>query len=699
MTILSSACLSFSGFSSSFDNLDEVDVWGGMARSGWASTPVAKSGQQLAAHFPKQTSRTISRKVKANSQAVETPKRNVPFENFESFSSEVGSLLGYKTSTKPTTQHKIKVVASAKSKKLPAKQKKPDSDMVKAQTLLSELRNVRLQLTASRESIPTEQAQEHAVLKTSVSNHYLDQSRSEVVASGEAPAVPGQINEPAATEVVGISEASPYAAVESLEQAYKRFRKEQGLPEVPRIVGRDSEPKSDSMSSSEALAMQDKAEAPAGVVSSPSQSIASTQAVSKTERQTFDRTSDELLQVEMDLLIVDERSAEEADILYPVAGLSVNVNGTNISGTTDTLGRVQLAGLADRSRYLVKITDAEGRIYPSLYELNLDDGAPSQSLTIKVLRKFSLENVANTASTQQRADKGSLCGVAKEGDYPASGIQVSVTSGFEGPFYFNEFGLVDPTLQATTENGQFCLLNVNPGITVMRFSTNGQKLFEIPYTYSSGWHKEDSFDIAGVGNLGVRLGVVAPAHDQLSANPEVANSRIASDFAKVVPLGEEAELTPAGSGSLQSSKNLMLKNQRLWFYSYGPEFETVIQSQDMTDSSVLTLVPRGFMEDLALKAEVPFDHNLGHVYAEFGHWSDMSDDVEVELVDISGQVVTKGWYYAGSPVTKTIFNNLNAGEYSLIVKSIDGSVLSADTVYVYDKATTFVSVGNRPTAL
>jgi hypothetical protein len=137
---------------------------------------------------------------------------------------------------------------------------------------------------------------------------------------------------------------------------------------------------------------------------------------------------------------------------------------------------------------------------------------------------------------------------------------------------------------------------------------------------------------------------------------------------------------------------------RVWTVSSTQDFETVVQPisvRSPASRQVATLVPNGFISDMAVFANTTHDLSLGSVFVEHGHLTGHgSESVKFRLIDHAGRDVGDGWYFSDNPVTKAVFFNVPPGVYGLIVETADGHWISADTTVVYNESLSIVKTGS-----
>ena len=127
----------------------------------------------------------------------------------------------------------------------------------------------------------------------------------------------------------------------------------------------------------------------------------------------------------------------EGSILYPVAGIEVQAVGGSQTFLTDRAGKVQVSGLPADGRLIVKYDHSEGRILTGLTEVVVDNVQAAVPIVVSNYNSFDFMSSVNRSV--QNADLSSFCGRVRRSE-DVSGLEVSLTLGHDGPFYFNKFG-------------------------------------------------------------------------------------------------------------------------------------------------------------------------------------------------------------------------------------------------------------------
>ncbi len=209
-----------------------------------------------------------------------------------------------------------------------------------------------------------------------------------------------------------------------------------------------------------------------------------------------------------------------------------------------------------------------------------------------------------------------------------------------------------------------------------------------------GRHLEGNHLFSQEKKVQTRLLAMASAHEQLSGEAMVMRySPI--DFVEMIPLGTAETMESIGTGILQTESPVLVRDDRVWVTSTAAEFEPALYQFEVSRSRthVTPLIPRGFVEDLAIYAQVAQDSDQGSVLVEFGHPKDLDSSVNIRLLDQYGRDVGEGWYFSDKPLTKAMFFNVNPGVYTILAETKDRYWLAANTVYVYNETVSYMNIG------
>lgn len=398
------------------------------------------------------------------------------------------------------------------------------------------------------------------------------------------------------------------------------------------------------------------------------------------------------------LQLMDERSSVAADRIYPVGSAQVRLVGTEFSARSDDTGKLTIRDMPANARFLVAIDDPSGGVRAAMAELDSKSEAGGLQ-RLRLMRSFSFEAYAEAAGTVQNATLGSLCASVTDlvdgQRVNASGIRIELDTTAEGPFYFNQYGFLDRALRATGADGRVCFFNVSPGPVALTAYENDATVASVPLSTFVGRHVEEDIALGNDQHLVTRLASLPTAHEQLSADPRVAGRLQSVDMIDLIALGQSNPMMQLNSGLVSTSDALLDSHGRVHAFAQAAEFEPTVYSYKAgSRASVTPLIPRGFVEDMSIYAQVSHDPSLGVVLVDYAHSQAAADQsVTMHLVDQFGQDVGDGWYFSDMPNTKAIFFNVPAGTYTLLVETKDQYWLAADTVTVYNETVSFDRLG------
>ncbi len=438
--------------------------------------------------------------------------------------------------------------------------------------------------------------------------------------------------------------------------------------------------------------------------------VARTLAKDAEERVRFGRETHAVAYTKVTLQVIDERSRPEQSIIYPVIGAQVHVVGTEFIATTNGTGHVVLSDMPRASRFLVNVHHPAGEIRPVVAEISTPSTGDAGVVRLRAMRHDALDNLAAMARTSQRADTASVCVSLQVKDgaqlVAADGYSVTLDASHEGPVYFSQYGFVDVASRMTGIDGRACFFNVDPGPLLMQIAHGGEIVGSTVLAAYPGMHSEESISLADVYDFEAGLGIIATAAEQLGSDRKVADGWRSIEATNIQPLGSGQVMQFVRDG-IMSSNDELGPSGRSWFVTQSSEFEPAIQALDAVarrgqgkGTRLLSLIPRGFLEDMSVYAQVSYDQSLGAVLVEHGHLQGQGNTpVAVRLLNESGADVGDGWYFNDQPTTKALFFNVPPGRYTLLVETNDRYWLAADTLIVYSETLTIVQTGNRPVSL
>ncbi len=395
--------------------------------------------------------------------------------------------------------------------------------------------------------------------------------------------------------------------------------------------------------------------------------------------------------------VIDERSVPEAGIVYPVQGAEVRVVGAEFSFVTDATGVVRFKDIPAGARLLVVVYDKEGRIAPTIQEVQTQKALREDTQRVKVLLRSSFDVYSRAFQVVQDAGLSSMCGRLAAPNGQArdfSGLRIALNSEAEGAFYFNRYG-PDPYGREMDASGQFCFFNAKPGVTEVRILEGNEVVGAFPMTLISGTHLQDDFEVESAPMLRTHLTVTASGLDQVFQEGERASRLSPVDDAEILVVGENEPMRHIGRTILEVPAGKTAYKDRLYGLVQGAEFETTLFPYQIDDASSLPitpLVPRGFVQDVFNElyqqdnsTSFAFDPSLGALLVQFGHPFTLSSrDVTIRVLNPHGQEVQTGWYFGAESgaQTKAIYFNMGPGIYTVVAEDKNGQWLDVSTMPV-----------------
>lgn len=400
----------------------------------------------------------------------------------------------------------------------------------------------------------------------------------------------------------------------------------------------------------------------------------------------------EATMTKVSIQVLDDRTDPLDKTTYPVQGVKISIVGTKFVGQTDVLGLVRDIEVPSKSRLLVKVTDERGNFAPSTFEVTTSDLEDSGVKRVHVMRNFMLRSLASVANQPIAAGNGSMCGSVLEDGVPQSDVSIELNVNETYPMFFNEYGYLDPSMQVSGSDGRFCLFNVSPGPVFMTFIRVNTLLGRVPTMIAANEHIEHNFELAHRGRIATLPAAGKTAAEQIES-PTDADAYHPVEGVRLVALGDE-DFTQGDNGELVTENEVTFDGGQTFYLSQASEFEPALYRFD--DSNVTPLVPRGFVMDLAYRAELAQDAALGSVLVEHGALEGQAagDAVHLRLFAATGHELTEQATLRGAQSTKSLFFNVEPGIYTAIAETSDGYWLSVSTVIVYSETMSYVRTGN-----
>ncbi len=399
----------------------------------------------------------------------------------------------------------------------------------------------------------------------------------------------------------------------------------------------------------------------------------------------------------VNIKIVDDRTPLDISTegrAFPASTVQIRVVGTDYVTQTDATGMAQIREVPKNSRLLVKVTDPHGVYRPAVAEVA--SGRSTQ--TIRLMRNFSFDGFSEIVQSSPHAALGSVCLriVDANSRVPSAGMQVEIDVRGEGPYYFNQYGFIDRSMTGTGTDGRVCIFNVDPGPVAISLFEGETLMATVSKAVFAGYHLEDSVSIGIEKMLRLQLASLAPAAVQLNADVETANRYLPVEFAEVTPFGQADSMVYLGPGLVESKLPVASYDGKTRFAVQAADFEPAIYTvpSNSQQTPIIPLVPRGFIEDMAVYAQVTYEPSLGSVFVEYNHHESVQgESVKIKLVDHDNNSRGEGWYFSDMPLTKALFFNVPAGIYQVQANTADGYWLTSQVVYVYDENMTYIRLG------
>jgi len=158
----------------------------------------------------------------------------------------------------------------------------------------------------------------------------------------------------------------------------------------------------------------------------------------------------------------------------PVSNVTISLPGTTISTTSNSNGQFTLNNISPMSFYFIKTAKTN---YKDFYMFGFIEEENVTGAELTVLPEADYNQIMTAISQSHISGKGDfgadvgIAGVVAK-IYDREGNQINVPV-----YYFQEDGPPDPSLQATTEDGSFLIVNLNPGLYYLRPDKEG---FDFP---------------------------------------------------------------------------------------------------------------------------------------------------------------------------------------------------------------------------
>jgi hypothetical protein len=157
----------------------------------------------------------------------------------------------------------------------------------------------------------------------------------------------------------------------------------------------------------------------------------------------------------------------------PQDGVVIKVRGRKESTRSDRFGAFAME--IPRVRGVIFLEFLKAGYHPTLVAVPSEDD--NQPLKVELASRTAIEQIAAQMNTRQVSTKGVFMGRAVGADgMPIKGLSVQLSGKAEGPYYFKENGFPSSEPKATTSDGRFLFLNVEPGTGFVDSSLAGEAI-------------------------------------------------------------------------------------------------------------------------------------------------------------------------------------------------------------------------------
>jgi hypothetical protein len=387
---------------------------------------------------------------------------------------------------------------------------------------------------------------------------------------------------------------------------------------------------------------------------------------------------------------VDDRSNAGIGQIFPVGGVHVHLVGSDLKMAADAKGKIELTSMPVNSRFFLRVQDPAGRIESRLVEVRAAPGVQK----INLYRKNQMSVLMQAAAVKPFPGTGNQCGVVRRRGINLDGVAVALNAQFDGPFYFDRSGVLDPRMRVTGSNGLFCMFNVDPGIKLISLFQGSSHLVDLPTTFQAQSSGFKELDIAGIGGLRLATRTIASTSSQL---PVYSGAQGGVD---IIPLGYSLPFTADQRGVYSSTYEVVRMDGRVRLFSRGSDVEPAIYNMNKEDTAfVADILPRGFIEDLAMKNQATPQKGFGSLFGRYGYLAGHRGQVTAEIYDDKGARIESVTSISAIDKDHEQFSffNLLPGQYMVVIKDKSGDWLQSETTLVYADATSVLSIGSKTT--
>lgn len=154
----------------------------------------------------------------------------------------------------------------------------------------------------------------------------------------------------------------------------------------------------------------------------------------------------------------------------PQEDVVVKVRGRKEATRTDSAGNFQLEVPAVNGTIYLEFLKAG--YHPSLYSIR--SRAAASGIKVQIASRDAVEQLARRLGHRQLTAKGVYFGKVTKSGVAVKGATVQMSLKAEGPYYFNDDGVIDRQLKSSSGDGRFIFFNVDPGTGVVEVGDSGE---------------------------------------------------------------------------------------------------------------------------------------------------------------------------------------------------------------------------------
>jgi hypothetical protein len=393
---------------------------------------------------------------------------------------------------------------------------------------------------------------------------------------------------------------------------------------------------------------------------------------------------------------MDDRSDPTDRAIYPAGDIQIQIPSLGLLRQTTQRGELALQ-LPAQGRIMIFASDPKGRFMNAQSEFDLSKSQDAR-LRMNVMRQFHFDVMTSITGTVQDIGKGSLCVKTSRSEGQIID-NLTLHADADGPFYFNNLGLIDPSVGEIGRSGRVCFFNVSEGLTSLDFKRGEEVVYTRPYQIYASYHQEDDVQLERETAFAGKF-AIQPAFETFLQQPQVGWHHVNGSI----------DALPFGIYSTVRSDNLgSFVMQNYWSDAKRPEQYLYVDEADLSPtifrlSSVagvtpmLPIFPRGFFEDVAIEYGLVLDDRNGTVMAHFQFPAGIASDaiagpIELRLRQVEGEEIPS-LKFATSRQESALFLNVLPGYYQLFAVDANERLLGVEGVFVYSGTVSSVSFGS-----